>query len=206
VLAKAGLKLKHIIVSGTIVVMLGLAIPSELLNTDYGLIEFRLHNPDYARVLLWNIAWEKFTENPILGIGPNCIYIYNEQLRHEPERNTHNFVLNNLAEVGLVGSIPFLTLITVVCVRAYRLCRDSRCDSHARPIAAGMFVGLMGTVMHGMVEPTFPGPEYSVVFWIFVALMSVLRRKVTRSAGWEIQHATGLSVPGRDFGNVTGLC
>jgi O-antigen ligase len=176
---KAGLRWKHIAYSLMAMGVLGLTIPSELLSSNYALILARFQTPDVARVDLWTIAWQTFLQNPLLGVGPNCMYLYNYQFAF-PDLHTHNFVLNNLAEVGLLGSIPFFAMIGIIVTRAYRLCLASTANHRASVLALGALVGLIATLTHGLVEPTFPGSQYSVVFWTCVAIVSVLQQQLAQ--------------------------
>jgi hypothetical protein len=42
-------------------------------------------------------------------------------------------------------------------------------------------VGFLSTLAHGLVEPTFPGQQYVVIFWIFTALVYLYQRLVEQS-------------------------
>jgi O-antigen ligase len=182
---KAGLRWRRLLIVIAIIAVLSLAIPTSLLTTNYELMAMRAQNPDYTRLDLWGVAWSEFLRNPALGVGPNCIYFYNELLMHVPNRHTHNFVLNNLAEVGLAGSVPFFLLIATFVRRSYRLCVDAQAERRWRVLGLGAFVGLLATLAHGMVEPTFPGPEYSIVFWTFVGIIFALQQRAHLGQSWS---------------------
>lgn len=182
---KAGLGWKRLLISIAIIAVLSLAIPTSLLTTNYDLLAVRVQNPDYTRLDLWRVGWSEFLRNPVLGVGPNCIYFYNERFMHVPNRHTHNFVLNNLAEVGLAGSVPFFLLIATFVRRSYRLCIDPLAERRWRILGLGAFIGLLATLAHGMVEPTFPGPEYSIVFWTFVGIIFALQQRAHLGQSWS---------------------
>jgi O-antigen ligase len=80
-------------------------------------------------------------------------------------------VLSALAELGLAGSIPFFALISVLVRRSYKLCASGNGDRESRCLSIGLFIGLIATLAHGLVEPTFPGREYSVIFWVYASLI-----------------------------------
>lgn len=142
----------------------------DLVETNYAMIVYRLDNPDLERPALWKVAWDEFLENPIVGIGPDCIYIYNRQYAIDV-LHTHDFVLNILAELGLFGAIPFFGILFVIIRRSYKLCLTSCTDLKSRYVPIGLFVGLISTLAHGLVEPTFHGPQYAIIFWVFSALI-----------------------------------
>ncbi len=169
VFRKAGLRLRHLFVLLGLAIIFLMFVPTDLVATNYDMILYRADNPDFNRLDLWRIAWQEFLRSPILGIGPNCIYIYNRQYAIDV-LYSHNFVLNVLADLGLVGALPFFALLGILIRRSYIPCLCTSIDPRFRWISIGLFVGLISTLIHGLVEPTFPGREYSVVFWACAAL------------------------------------
>ncbi len=71
-----------------------------------------------GRVMQWRVAWNEFTEHPILGTGAGTYEIYWNETRPSAAtvRDTHNVYLETIAELGVVGlglllgvlAIPFL--------------------------------------------------------------------------------------------------
>lgn len=169
-LYKAGLRSRHLLAFLAIIAVFILVVPADLIAANYDMIVYRADNPDLKRLDLWMIAWKEFLHNPVLGVGPYCIYIYNRQFAVD-DLYTHNFVLNALADLGLVGAIPFIMLIVTLVRRSYKSCLAMSVDLRFRWISIGLFVGLISTLIHGLVEPTFPGREYSVVFWVCASLI-----------------------------------
>lgn len=188
---KAGLKTKHLLAALAVLALFIFSVPTEVVNTDYQLFATRIDNVDYGRLDLWRVAWSTFLENPIWGVGPNCVYIYNDRVMPFAVLHTHNFVLNNLAEVGLVGSIPFFLIVGLLVKRSYRLVVDTACARRENMLALGILIGLLATLAHGMVEPTFPGAEYSTVFWTLMGAMASLRvaAGLTAANRSEVVHA-----------------
>src|SRR5258708_1032709 len=164
-LFRAVLKTRHFLPIFAIIALFCFVVPTELIAENYDLIVYRVDNPDFNRLDLWRIAWKEFLHNPVLGVGPYCMYIYNRQYAVD-DLYSHNFVLNVLADLGLVGAIPFILLIVTLVRRRYKSCLATSADMSPRWISIGLFVGLISTLTHGLVEPTFPGREYSVVFWV----------------------------------------
>ena len=170
VLLKNGVAIRHILFSIVIATAFLWMMPRNLVLSNYEMIVYRLHTPDLERPDLWRVAWHEFVQHPIVGIGPNCIYIYNRQFAIDV-LHTHNFVLNWLAELGVLGSVPFFAIMGVFIRRAYRLCFTPNTVPGASRVAIGLYVGLLATLLHGLVEPTFQGPQYSAVFWFLAALI-----------------------------------
>jgi O-antigen ligase len=169
-LRKNGLGVRHLLVATIILIVFIMVIPTDLIATNVEMFVYRADNPDFKRLDLWKVAWREFVHNPILGIGPNCIYIYNQQYAVDTQ-HTHNFILNVLADLGLAGAIPFFGILMTLIRRSYKSCLVMGSNVQSRWISIGLFAGLMATLAHGLVEPTFAGAQYSVIFWVCAALI-----------------------------------
>jgi putative inorganic carbon (hco3(-)) transporter len=175
---KAGVKLKHVVICGValgLLLVIGQLVAPDLLAFNYEMVVYRFSQPDLTRIDLWRTAWEVFLDHPLLGIGPNAIYIYNYQFVVE-DLYSHNFILNSLAEMGIVGSIPFFLLLVTLIQRSYHLCISTLNNPKLKFMTVALFVGFISTLIHGMVEPTFQGQQYAAIFWIYVAIMYLLQR------------------------------
>jgi O-antigen ligase len=64
-----------------------------------------------ARMDLFNDGWDAFVAHPFTGVGAGQFQNYNPPTRREPWRETHNVVLQVLAELGLIGGLAFAALI-----------------------------------------------------------------------------------------------
>ena len=166
---RLGLRLWHLAVVLALIAGIVVSLPSSFLQTFWTMIEYRLVTPDYQRIELWTTAWNAFLRHPLFGVGPNVIYLYNRQFAIE-DLYSHNFVLNVLADLGMVGAIPFFSLIALVFVKGYRICKASLAHSKLKMFGAGSFIALIATLIHGFVEPTFEGQQYLVVFFVIIAL------------------------------------
>jgi len=169
-LLKAGLKLKHLFL---ILIAMGLSaavLPRDLLLANYDMFAYRIDNPDVGRLQLWILSWKVFLQNPLLGVGPGAIYLYNQRIGID-ELYSHNSLLNMFSELGLAGGFPFLLLLGNFLRRSYRLCTSTISQGSRKYLPLGFFIGLVSTLLHGMVEPTFQGQQYTVVFWAIVALV-----------------------------------
>ncbi|OLC89412.1 MAG: hypothetical protein AUH86_25645 [Acidobacteria bacterium 13_1_40CM_4_58_4] len=169
-LVKNGLRFRHVILFVVLAAVFLWVMPRDLVLSNYEMVAYRLNNPDLERPDLWRVAWREFLEHPILGIGPNCIYIYNRQYAIDV-LHTHNFILNWLAEGGLVGALPFFAIISVLIRRSYNICLNPIQVPGLKRVCVALYVSLLSTLLHGLVEPTFQGPQYSVIFWSCAALI-----------------------------------
>lgn len=152
-----------------------LMVPKDLLVANYALFSQMFASTDFNRIDLWRTAWMEFLKNPFFGVGPGCIYLYNSQFAIDV-LYSHNYLLNTLADVGLVGTVPFVLILCVLSQRAYKLACMPIADPTAKVMGIGLFAGLMATLAHGLVEPTFVAQEYLVIFWVVIALVSLYAR------------------------------
>jgi len=170
VFRRAGIGVRHLLAFVLFAAGFLIIIPTDLIATNYNMFVYFAENSDVGRLDLLRVAWHEFQRNPIFGVGPYCIYIYNYQAGID-DLYTHNFVLNVLADLGLLGAIPFLALIAMLVRRSYKSCLATHAAPEFRWISVGLFVGILSTLANGLVEPTFPSREYSVIFWVCASLI-----------------------------------
>src|SRR5215472_7185087 len=132
---------------------------------------YRLANPDYARLEIMRASWETFTENPVLGVGPGQLgdainrHLIVPTIAGTAQYNGHNLVIDSLAEMGLPAGLALLAMVGVVLRRAWLSVRG--CPT---AFNVGVWVALMAAVMHNMIEASFEGPQFQVVFWAIAAM------------------------------------
>lgn len=170
-LRKAGMKIKHGVVA---LAMLGatlVLIPTELLETNVALFVYRIENPDYTRGEILQASWDSFVENPVLGVGPGQL---GDAINHhmtvptmvgDRQYNGHNLIIDCLAEMGLPAGLALLTLVGVALWRAWLAAA-----TNATAVNVSIWIALLAAVMHNMVEASFEGPHYQVVFWAVAAM------------------------------------
>lgn len=77
------------------------------------------------RIVVWDLAKQLFSDNPIFGIGFNGFYFASEGLHL---RNVHNYYLQTAAEQGIVGIVLLLALFGKAVHSGWRLYRDGDTD------------------------------------------------------------------------------
>jgi len=206
---KQGLRLRHVIIFLLLISAFLVVVPRDLILSIVDMFSYRLANPDLERIDLLRVAWQAFKNHPFFGVGPSAIYLYNKQFAIDVV-DTHNFVLQELAEVGIIGAIPFFIILGTFVRRTYRLCTSAASDVSLRFLPLGLFVGLVSTLAHGLVEPTFPGQQYAVVFWVCMGLVFILTSKQLENHKVAPQRAEELArgmagdvlPPGQNLGAV----
>ena len=170
-LRRAGLKLKHGVAALVMLGVILVLVPIGLLETNVALFAYRLENPDYAREEILRAAWGAFLKNPVLGVGPGQL---GDAINHEMivptsagDRyyNAHNLVIDSLAEMGLPAGLALLMLVAGVMRAAWIAAR-----THTDPLSVAIWVALLAALIHNMVEASFEGQQFQVVFWAVAAM------------------------------------
>ena len=112
------------------------------------------------RMASWQAAWGMFESSPVLGVGPGR---FNEVYRDfavggwlQPLGHAHNYYLNTLAEMGVLGLASYLTLVAgwmVVGVRLIR--RAAGRDGLYVAAAAGAFGALVAAGGHNVFDDLY---------------------------------------------------
>ncbi|HWQ93587.1 MAG TPA: O-antigen ligase family protein, partial [Clostridia bacterium] len=169
---RAGLKFKHIAIVVVVLAAVLLLLPDEMVSANTVLLMERINQPDFDRFDIYRLAWNAFLENPLLGVGPGQIVNLTAALSIDSIRLTaHNFVLNSLSELGLVGAIPYFALVGLVVVRTYRLAAKT-----LTAVPLGLWVGLLATMLANIVDVPFAGQHYLALFCTVAALVKLLSR------------------------------
>lgn len=180
-LRRAGVAVKHYVVALVTFTIGLLLLPSSFVSTLWELVLERLQTFG-NRVDLFSVAWHTFLRNPIFGVGPGCMYIYIQQFAVDnSERHCHNLILNSLAEVGLFGTIPFLLMVGVIMWRSWRVTREALPLAEMKHVALGLYVTIIATLLHSMLEPTFQGGQYSALFFSAAAMVLLLEEQIERT-------------------------
>lgn len=105
-----------------------------------------------SRAILGRAAIAMFREHPLLGVGPRAYIIEAPQYRSPNyhmnaisniAESAHNWVLDQLAETGLAGTLPWIALNLIAFVRAMMGAARRDADPVLRYAAAGFGVGLL---------------------------------------------------------------
>jgi O-antigen ligase len=184
---RAGVRVKHVLAVVFLGVVTVFLLPSDILRADAALVTYRWENPDLGRAELIKASLRSFVENPVLGVGPGQLGRAIAARAVVPEydqqyMNAHNLVLDALAENGLPAGLALLVMVGIV---MYRALRAALLQSSTLNVA--LWVALFAAVIHNMVEASFEGQQFQVVFWTLAAMaeaayVSVHRRLLSGEA------------------------
>jgi O-antigen ligase len=169
VMFRAGLNFKHILAGMAALALVYGLLPSDILAANTQLYELKIATSDQRRIDLMREAWTDFEENPILGVGPGQLATWVKLHGVEDVysgMNAHNLVLNALGEMGLLGGLPLLLIVGLLLVRVWRNAWNLK-----TPLAAALCVSFTAVLLHNMVEASFEGEEFQIVFWTVAALI-----------------------------------
>ena len=88
-----------------------------------------------------------------------------------------NYYLKIMAEMGYLGFAAFVILLVFLAVTCCRAIFRSKKEAlpvgkaSMKPLAAGMFAGLCGVLVHCYFENIFEEPYMMAYFWIMAAMI-----------------------------------
>ncbi len=162
-----------------------------LSKTDFQTKIISLSDSVGPRAIIFGGAWKQFLDYPILGAGPGSFRILFPTYR-DPEFHlnriahvtaySHNWALDMLAEVGIVGFgfyAALLAWILVAGVRAIRTCPD-----HGLRVAViGYMVGLLAILIGNLATPMSRWPVGAGSLHAFAGLAAGTIATALRATG-----------------------
>lgn len=137
------------------------------------------------RLELWSRAVYMIQDFPYTGIGLGTfgrvapvLYPYFLRGPDADVPHAHNLFLQVAVDLGIPGLVALLALLTGTLMMAWRayLASRSKGEYDAMGIALGLFAGLVGMIIHGMVDAVTWGTKPSIIPWVFMALAVVACR------------------------------
>ncbi len=139
----------------------------------------------FFRVQLWRSALAMWADHPLLGVGPdNFLYAYRgkyilPEAWQEPNLpHAHNFVLDALTRLGLLGLASFAAMLVFFFqISAHTVRALAKCgDDDLRPLAIGLLAGMVAALAHGLVDTTYWFVDLAFAFMLTLGLMASLHR------------------------------
>lgn len=169
-MVKAGVRVKHLALVGILGTVFLVSLPSELFALNVTLVQQRIENPDLDRLDIWRLCTRESIENPFFGVGPgqSVDYVARLHIPSDARLNAHDLVLNATMDAGIVGTIPFLWMLWVIFRRAWSVAR-----ARMSPIAIAVWLAIFMALLSDIVEGSFVGQQFQVLFWMIAAMLPI---------------------------------
>lgn len=152
-------------------------LPQSILNRIMSIGNFADSSNAY-RLKMWQIALKIIRDHPIAGVGFGHLPFketFETYIRTMPTYHAHNTYLEIAAELGIPGLIAFLLLLFIVFKYGIRSLINQE-DKYIKIMAAGLFSGLAGLLVHGAVENVIYLTKIIIYFWILIGFILVLMK------------------------------
>jgi putative inorganic carbon (HCO3(-)) transporter len=135
----------------------------------------REHSSNSFRLNVWLSSLAMLKDNWWFGIG-----VGNEAFRLAyglymtsgfDALGTYCVPLEIAVETGLLGLVVFALLVVTALARAHLNFWNTERTAWQRCLIAGAAFGLIGLMVHGLVDTVFYRPQVHFIFWLLIALM-----------------------------------
>ncbi len=137
---------------------------------------------DESRIKLWKTAIMMIKEHPIFGVGNgNFVTRYNEyikkykELKYQEYQNYpgHNSYLKVQSELGIIGIVSFLGIVTISLSRVKKL-YSTTTDSFYKPFYMGVMASMVAFLFMNLFDNLFFVPKATTYFWFLLATVEAL--------------------------------
>lgn len=135
------------------------------------------HSSNNFRINVWRSSWQIIQDYALTGVGMGSkvfVKIYSYYMATGFKAlSTYNVLLEVWLEMGIVGLLGF---VFVLLSHAWRCLWGiiQEIDYSARLFLAAALTGLVGLMVHGMVDTVFYRPPVQILFWYLLAIITVV--------------------------------
>ncbi len=144
------------------------------------------------RINRWSCAISMFEDKPFLGYGPGT-YAFEYARFQRPENltiistnfgdggNAHSEYLGPLAEMGFLGLISMLLIVSAIFYKSITLyIKWPKEDTEIRTIILAMILSLVTYFVHGVLNNYLDTDKAAVPIWTFCAIFIALEMKLNK--------------------------
>ena len=121
-----------------------------------------------TRINFYEDVWKMFLDNPVFGVGLGNLG-YHSKFIISTHASAHNILLGLLGETGIIGALLFIALIGRIIYDLFMQYRNEEIEK-LRILRWAFLSSLFGGLVHSMMEPNFEGFQFSIIYWLIVAL------------------------------------
>jgi len=155
--------------------------PASYMNRMKSISSYNQDESSQGRIDAWKTGMRMFAASPLTGIGVGCFYGAYLRYGIGIDRVAHNSFITALAELGIVGTIPFLLLIFFSFQASYRVAKYlrqiNRTDSFLYLIANTLPISLVGYIVTAIFLTSLYYPSLYILFGFFSALQIIVLEK-----------------------------
>jgi O-antigen ligase len=137
----------------------------------------------YWRIERWSDNYNSFTKKPLLGHGSGTeLVVYEEDYGFYSSNNyTHNDILKNAVELGIVGTIIYLMLVgtTLISLFSYYLKSKIASEKNLYLITFALFVSINA---FSMTSNIFRGTAAQWILWALIGVCLGLTHKTKKKS------------------------
>lgn len=152
------------------------------------------HSSNAYRLNVYKSSLRMFLDNWWLGIGPgNSTFklAYGLYMRTGFDAlGTYCVPLEVAVETGIIGLFSFAWMILAAMTRAHLNFWNSFAGSE-RWLCAGAAAGLLGMMVHGLVDTVYYRPQVQFIFWLLLAMCAYIRPQTASSTALPVASSTG---------------
>lgn len=131
------------------------------------MLPFQGEKSTVARFSLWDTAGKMIKDSPVLGKGVNGFSDnwdkYNTDPGLEHYNFPHNIFLNFWVDLGLLGLVSMMGILTLSVARGFVQRRNGK-------LAFSMLLFIVAMVVHGLIDIPYLKNDLALIFWIVLAL------------------------------------
>lgn len=138
-----------------------------------------------GRFGLYNLAWETFVDNPIIGVGIDT-FTYIPYSGVQQNVGAHNDWLQFLAEIGAVGSMFLMYFVLMTLRKTINLIKDNTFDKCYKPF---IFISLYSQsyiLFHSLVGMPFHNYSMLLTYIIFASIPYAVTNKIKKNLYIEV--------------------
>lgn len=144
-----------------------------ILNPLTGVIIDRLATVERSysymmRLNFYRDVWKMVGDNPVIGVGLGNLG-YHSQFKVTTHASAHNFILGLMGETGIIGAFLFLILLGKVFLKYFHDYMNESIEQ-IKILRWSFISSFIGCFIHALMEPNFEGYQFSIMFWVVVAL------------------------------------
>jgi len=136
-------------------------------------LAFRGHSSNSFRLNVWTAVITMIKDYWSIGIGPGTAVfkqIYPLYMASGFDAlAAYNIFLEVMVEFGIFGIIIFLWLVLSYLKQAVK--NMNLKENFVKILNAGCFAGILGLMLHGMVDTVFYRPQVQILFWFLLAII-----------------------------------